>query len=42
MRVIFVDTSFWVAAQNERDGRHGEAVRVSGDIGIVGSSRPTT
>ena len=26
--MIFVDTSFWVAAQNDRDDRHGEAVRL--------------
>ena len=26
--MIFVDTSFWVAAQNDRDDRHHEAVRL--------------
>jgi predicted nucleic acid-binding protein len=39
--MIFVDTSFWVALRNRRDGRHDEAVgllRRHADSGLVTSN----
>jgi predicted nucleic acid-binding protein len=40
--MIFVDTSFWVAARNRRDGHHEEAaalLRAHGDRNLVTSSQ---
>jgi len=31
--VIFVDTSYWAALRNERDGRHGDAVALIRQVG---------
>jgi predicted nucleic acid-binding protein len=33
--VIFVDTSFWVALRNPRDGRHAEATSLLASVGPV-------